>query len=395
MLIPDSRMNHSKTISIIPARGGSKGLLRKNIHPFAGKPLIAHSIRQSVEAESVDATFVSTDDAEIARVAREYGAEVISRPDGLSGDTASSESALLHALDHLERELQIKPELLVFLQCTSPLRTSADIDGAIATLWHKEADSLLSATISHRFYWRDEDAGPVSLNYDYRKRPRRQEFGLQYVENGSIYVTKPAILRECSNRLGGKLAIYPMEPWQSHEIDDLDDLEMCEWLYKKYMPSRVAHLAADNIRLIVYDFDGVMTDNRVYVDQNGTEQVSVNRSDGLAISAMRRQGIPQIILSTETNPVVRKRAEKLGIPVIHGVENKKATLDAYLGEHHLDYEHVVYVGNDVNDLEVMKVVAFPVAPSDAQAEVKGVAKITTKARGGEGVIRELYDLLNE
>lgn len=143
--------------------------------------------------------------------------------------------------------------------------------------------------------------------------------------------------------------------------------------------------------LICYDFDGVMTDNRVYVMQDGTETVAVNRSDGLAVSALRRAGVAQIILSTEENPVVGARARKLKIPVLQGLKDKAETLRAHAAEAGVDLARTVFIGNDINDLGVMRIVGFPVAPSDAYPTILAIAKHVTHAGGGAGVIREFCD----
>jgi 3-deoxy-D-manno-octulosonate 8-phosphate phosphatase (KDO 8-P phosphatase) len=146
-----------------------------------------------------------------------------------------------------------------------------------------------------------------------------------------------------------------------------------------------------NVDLVVYDFDGVMTDNRVIVFQDGTEAVVVNRADGLGVDCFRSLDIPQLILSTETNPVVNARAAKLRIEVIASCKDKKFALEKFCLENGYNLSQVIYVGNDLNDLEVMKIVGFPVAPADANPKIKKIAKLTTEAKGGEGVVRELSD----
>lgn len=148
-----------------------------------------------------------------------------------------------------------------------------------------------------------------------------------------------------------------------------------------------------DIDLIVYDFDGVMTDNRVIIFQDGTEAVIVNRADGLGVDRFRSLGIPQLILSTETNPVVKARAVKLRLEVITSCKDKRHALENYCAQNGYDLNKVMYIGNDLNDLEVMKIVGFPVAPADAHPKIKKIAKLITEAKGGEGVVKEVSDYM--
>ena len=147
--------------------------------------------------------------------------------------------------------------------------------------------------------------------------------------------------------------------------------------------------------LLIYDFDGVMTDNRVLVNEDGKEAVFVNRSDGLAVSAIKQMGIKQLIVSTEANPVVLVRAKKLGIPVINAVSDKKRAVEEYLKQEKINKTSVAFVGNDINDKEAMEYIGWPIAPADAHAEIKKIARIVLKTKGGYGVIRELLDRLGE
>lgn len=216
-------------ITIIPARGGSKGIPGKNIRLLSGKPLIAHSILDAQESQLVDQVYVTTDDSEIASISKDYGAQIIQRPPELATDIASSESALLHALIEI-KNTGINPELVVFLQCTSPLRSGFDIDQAIKKLRKENADSLLSVSPNHRFLWHYLDGVVQSINYDYRHRQRRQDMNPQYIENGSIYIFKPWVLKELNNRLGGKISLFVMTEEQSQEIDSLADFQYVEFL---------------------------------------------------------------------------------------------------------------------------------------------------------------------
>ena len=149
----------------------------------------------------------------------------------------------------------------------------------------------------------------------------------------------------------------------------------------------------NRIKLLVYDFDGVMTDNKVYVDQNGREMVQVNRADGLGIAEIKKLGIEQIIISTEQNPVVSARAHKVGIPCLQGIENKKMALIDYCENNDIEIENVAYIGNDINDKDVMETVSITFCPADAHDSIKGISNHVLKTKGGGGVIRELLDLI--
>jgi len=138
-----------------------------------------------------------------------------------------------------------------------------------------------------------------------------------------------------------------------------------------------------------------MTDNKVYVDQNGKEMVQVNRADGLGISIIKKLGIEQLILSTEKNPVVLIRAKKLKISCINGVNNKKKILSEYCEKNNLGLQNVAYVGNDLNDLEVINIVGYSFCPFDAHVNIKETANYVLEKNGGDGVIREVADILVE
>ena len=148
-----------------------------------------------------------------------------------------------------------------------------------------------------------------------------------------------------------------------------------------------------DIQLIVYDFDGVITDNRVMVSEDGMESVIVSRADGLGVNIIKEMEIPQMILSTETNPVVSLRAKKLGIPVLQGVNDKKTVLLNYCKSNNFNPKGVLYIGNDVNDEGVMKAVGYTVAPADAHHSIKSLAQMVLGTKGGQGVVRELADKL--
>lgn len=150
---------------------------------------------------------------------------------------------------------------------------------------------------------------------------------------------------------------------------------------------------ADKVKLVVYDFDGVMTDNRVIVDQDGHESIRANRSDGLGIGMIRNLGIEQVILSTEVNPVVKARADKINLEAIHGIRDKGSALLELADKRHISVAEILFVGNDTNDAAAMGLAGFKVAPNDAHPSILAQADYITQACGGCGVVRELADVL--
>lgn len=215
-----------RTIAIIPARGGSKGIPRKNALPLCGKPLVAWSIHQAQDSDFIEHVYVTTDDEDIAGIAESCGADVIHRPAELATDTASTDDAVHHALMHTKEEA----ELVVLLQPTSPIRQPNAIDEAISLLLDSKADSLFSGRIIEGFAWTEGYTRWIA-SYQLEDRPRRQDLPRRQVEeNGSIYVFKPELLETCKSRLGGKVACYLQSPLDSFQIDTPTDWELIEQL---------------------------------------------------------------------------------------------------------------------------------------------------------------------
>ncbi|MCK1475431.1 acylneuraminate cytidylyltransferase family protein [Bradyrhizobium sp. 197] len=223
-----------KTLAVIAARGGSKGIPHKNLLDLCGKPLIAWTVEQARAARGVDVVAVSSDSDNILAAAEAAGAVGVRRPEDISGDLASSESAWLHALDATDERMG-RFERVVALQATSPIRESSDIENALATFDRDHLDSLLSVCeVEDYFNWRIGQEGPEPINYDYRNRRMRQQIEKRYLENGSFYVLVPSLLREQSNRLGGKIGFHVMERHKMFQIDRPEDVKLCAAIMRSY-----------------------------------------------------------------------------------------------------------------------------------------------------------------
>ncbi|MFD1539632.1 N-acetylneuraminate synthase family protein [Nonomuraea guangzhouensis] len=368
-----------RVLAVVPARGGSAGVPLKNLAPVGGIPLVTRAVRASLRSELIDRVVVSTDHAGIAEAAKEAGALVVDRPEELSGATASSESAVLHALDALGED----PEVVVLVQCTSAFIDSDDLSAAVRKVLDGEADTVVSGLPTHEFLWTATGGG---INHDPAIRQRRQDREPQFRENGAFYVMRTSGLREHGHRFFGTVAVQPVPVRHAIEIDDPEDLELARALAPFVdVPEPI------DVDAVITDFDGVHTDDRAYVDSDGREMVLVSRSDGMGISLLRRSGVKVLVMSTEHNPVVAARARKLGVPVLQGIAEKRIVLRDWLTIEGLDPARVAYVGNDVNDLGPMAEVGWPIAVPDAHPRVRAAARVVLTKVGGDGAVRELCD----
>lgn len=375
-----------RVLAVIPARGGSKGVPGKNLTPVGGVPLVVRAVRACLGANQVTDVAVSTDDDRIAQLAAQAGAIVVRRPDEISGDTASSEAAVIHALSRLY-PTGPAAEVVLLVQCTSPFLTSEEIDAAAAAITIGGADSAFSATPFHGFVWR-EDGSAFGINHDHKTRPRRQERPQEYLETGAVYAMRTEGFLEAGHRFFGTIRVIETDPARVLEIDEPSDLERAR-LLAPMIETTAPSIARDEIAAIVLDFDGTLTDDRAWITADGREQVAVHRGDGMGIAALRAAGIPILILSSEVNDVVEARATKLKVDCIHGVTDKSESLRDWCREVGAELERVVFVGNDLNDLPCMQLVGWPVAVASAHLSVKGLARYTTTAPGGFGAVREV------
>ncbi len=248
------------------------------------------------------------------------------------------------------------------------------------------ADSLFSAARNFRLFWAQNSDLLRPMNYDVRKRKMEQDMSIQYQENGSIYITKTAALRKHQNRLTGKIAVYEMDEWSSFQIDTHEHVEIVQWIMGK-LPIHWPK----TLTTAIFDFDGVMTDDRVWVREDGVEMIACNRGDGLGIERMNKRGVEMMVLSKEKNPCVAARCKKLNIPCHQGVNDKGDFLRKWLSDKDIQDSQVAYLGNDINDLPCLKIVGFPVCVANAHPDVMLASHTVLSSKGGDGAVREFCD----
>jgi N-acylneuraminate cytidylyltransferase len=387
---------NKEVLCVIPARGGSKGIPRKNIKSLAGKPLIYYSITAALQSKSVSRAIVSTEDNEIAKIAKEFGADVpFLRPEELAKDNVHSVYVTIDVLEKLKERESYAPDVVIMLLPTSPLATSKHIDDAVSLYFQHNKGSVISVCPFELpiLAIRKIEKSKIKPLFNVKNfNVRRQDAELYFV-NAALYIAKPEDLIKNQTFHGDEVYPYIMSKEDSLDINDEHDFKIAEFIISKKHTDNTKQFfrSIKSIDLIVYDFDGVMTDNRVFVSKDGRETVRINRADGLGINMIKKLGISQLILSTEKDPIVAVRAKKVGLPVLHSIDDKKEALANYCHQHNFSLKKVIYIGNDMNDYDVMNAVGIPVAPADAHINILNLAKVVLNSKGGYGVIRELAD----
>jgi N-acylneuraminate cytidylyltransferase len=396
-------------MAVIPARGGSKGIPRKNIKNFAGFPLIAYSIQAALNSKYVTRTIVSTDDEEIANVARAFGAEVpFLRPSEFAQDTTLDFPVFENLLKTLQEIENYVPDLVIQLRPTSPIRPIHLVDEAIEIMLGDPAiDSVRGVVPSGQNPYKMWRIDPINklmtglLSVDGIDEPynsARQALPDTYWQTGHIDVIRTNVILEKKSMSGNKIKPIHINPDFTVDIDKPSDWQRAEWLVwygslEMVVPGNKRRPLPDVVDLVVFDFDGVMTDDRVYVNQDGMEMVAANRRDGMGINQLQKAGFRMIVLSSEKNPVVEARCRKLNLPVIQGIDEKSSVLKKYLFDHNINPEQVIYIGNDINDLPCFPEVGCAFAVADAHPVAIRQADIVLRHNGGQGAVREVCDLL--
>lgn len=373
-------------VAFIPVRGGSKSIPLKNIKTINGQPLIYWTAKAASECAYIDKVYVATDSDAIRDTVNALNiprVEVIGRDPQTATDTASTESAML------DFAAKYDFDNIVLVQATSPLLTGEDLTGGFELFLAEGTDSVLSVVRQKRFNWINDGEGYAApVNYDYMHRPRRQEFDGYLTENGAFYITSKERLLKTGNRISGRIRAYEMCEDSFYEIDEPSDFQIIESI----MARRRRTEPKNAIRLFLTDSDGCLTDGGMYYSADGDTMKRFNAKDGMGISLLRKQGIITGIVTGENSEIVAKRALKLSMEEVHlGIKDKLSCIKEICNRLSIDLSEVAYVGDDINDVEVMKAVGYPFSVPNAEESVKPYASFISARPGGYGAVRDIAE----
>ncbi|OUN79583.1 N-acylneuraminate cytidylyltransferase [Bacteroides sp. An51A] len=378
-------------IAFIPVRGGSKSIPLKNIKSFCGKPLVCWNIEALENCSEVDEIIVATDSDKIEETVTSQSykkTKVYRRSAENACDTASTESVMLEYIHYAQLPAD---DVFMLVQATSPLTETVHFTEALTMYGKGEYDSILTCVRNYRFFWNEDG---TSMNYDYKNRPRRQNFSGMLMENGAFYINKVRNILESGNRLSGHIGIYEMPEYTATEIDEPDDWIVLENLMRKHVLSKRKEVKKP-IKLFLCDVDGTLTDGGMYYSEKGDELKKFNTRDGMGFQLLREAGIKTGIITSEDTKIVENRAKKLKVDFLsQGKRNggKLAVAKEICEQLGITLDEVAYIGDDVNCVELLEAVGLKACPADACEEVKAIdgIRVMTK-KGGEGCVREFID----
>lgn len=377
-------------VAFVPVRSGSKSIKDKNIKPFFGKPLIYWVLNALQNAAEVKDVVVALDSDNYAEIVRDFGfskIQIYYRKPENAVDTASTESVML---EYLAESNMNSDNLFLLVQATSPLTTSHHIDSAIRQFAYSGKDSLLSCVKTKRFFW---NADGTTVNYDYRNRPRRQDFDGMLMENGAFYLNKVSNILRDRNRLSGGIEIFEMPEYTALELDEPADWKIGEILMAETMNS-TKNVNAE-IKLFLSDVDGVLTDAGMYYSENGDELKKFSTYDGMGMKMMQAAGIKVGIITSEDRKLNRARVEKLKLDYdFHAQTNKLETVEKLCKELNIGFENIAYIGDDINDYDLLSRVGLAACPANAVAKIKKISGIIQLEKfGGNGAVREFAEII--
>ncbi len=374
-------------IAFIPVRCGSDAIKLKNIKLFCGKPLVYWCLKALQDCEEIDKIYVATDCDKIEDVVQTFQfskVEIYRRDAENATGTSGTESVML---EFISKNNFSPTTNFLLVQATNPFVTASDFSSALTSIRKSGYDSLLSCCRIKRFFW-DENGTPI--NYNYKNRPLRQSFVGALVENGAFYINTIKNILTDKNRLSGNIGIHEMPEYSFTEIDEIEDWLVAEKIFIKNL---LEDKTKQKIKILLTDVDGVLTDAGMYYTENGDEIKKFSAYDGMAFSILQNKGIKIGMITREERLLNARRAKKLKMDFTYqGIKNKLEILKTICESENIIPEDVAYIGDDINDLEILSHVGVAACPATARPEIKSIPGIIIlNTPGGEGVIRELVD----
>lgn len=380
-------------IAFIPVRGGSKSIPYKNIKLFCNKPLVCWSIEALEQCADVDEIIVATDSDKIEHVVTSNAykkTKIFRRSAETASDTASTESVMLEYIHYAQLSTD---DIFMLVQATSPLTETIHFSEALEMYGKGKYDSILTCVRNYRFFWNEDG---TSMNYDYKNRPRRQNFSGMLMENGAFYINKVGNILESGNRLSGHIGIYEMPEYTATEIDEPDDWIVLENLMRKHVLSKHTQKRS-RIKLFLCDVDGTLTDGGMYYSKNGDELKKFNTRDGMGFQLLHEAGIKTGIITSEDTKIVENRAKKLKVDFLYQGKRdggKLAVAKKICEQLGITLDEVAYIGDDINCIQLLEAVGMKACPADAYEDVKAIPNILVQnKRGGEGSVRDFISYI--
>ncbi|MDG1425939.1 MAG: acylneuraminate cytidylyltransferase [Flavobacteriales bacterium] len=378
-----------KKIAFIPVRGGSKSIPKKNIKIFCGKPLIYWNLIELENCDQVDEIVVASDSEDIISVVEEFKFSkvvVYRRSNENAQDHSTSESIMLEYINFAKLDLS---DVFMLVQATSPFTKSNDFSNGLKMM--NSYDTVFSCAKIKRFIW-DKDSNP--LNYDFKNRPRRQDFDGTFMENGAFCISLVSDIIKYNNRISGNIGICEMPEYTFVEIDEPEDWIIAERLFLKNNYS-LNNYDFSKIKIFLSDVDGVLTDAGMYYTEKGDEIKKFSTYDGMAFKILQKKGVKVGIITTEDRQLNRNRAQKLSLDFdFHGADDKLKIVKELCKKQNINLNQVAYIGDDVNCFELLSNVGFPACPKNAVDKIKSIPNIIQISQnGGSGVVREFVEII--
>ena len=378
-----------KKIAFIPVRGGSKSIPKKNIKIFCGKPLIYWNLIELENCNQVDEVVVASDSEDIISVVEEFKLSkvvIYRRSNENAQDHSTSESIMLEYINFAKLDLS---DVFMLVQATSPFTKSNDFSNGLKMM--NSYDTVFSCAKIKRFIW-DKDSNP--LNYDFKNRPRRQDFDGTFMENGAFCISLVSDIIKYNNRISGNIGICEMPEYTFVEIDEPEDWIIAERLFLKNNYS-LTNYDFSKIKIFLSDVDGVLTDAGMYYTEKGDEIKKFSTYDGMAFKILQKRGVKVGIITTEDRELNRNRAQKLSLDFdFHGADDKLKIIKELCKKQNINLNQVAYIGDDVNCFELLSNVGFPACPKNAVEKIKSIPNIIQiSLNGGSGAVREFVEII--